>query len=341
LGILRIGIIGATTLKGKEIKDAVEDSPLAASEIVLLDDSSEAGKLQSIADEATFIQAVTKQSLQDLALAFFAGEARVARDTLPFAQAANCMLIDVSSALEGEPGFAVRSVWLEQDDAQRKDLEVKGAVIAHPVAISLALILRHLGAKFDVRTAAATVLHPVSETGHAGMDELHRQTVNLLNFQPLPREVFETQIAFNLVPDYGDGKATTTARVAKQIDSHLSAIAPEVFRPSLMVVAAPVFHAHTMSMYVEFESAVEVTDVEEALHAPHLSVIGCDAAADEQPNNINSAGEERVLISVRGDQQRKNAVWLWVAADNLKIAAVNAVDLARELLKLRPSGKVQ
>ena len=35
------------------------------------------------------------------------------------------------------------------------------------------------------------------------MDELHQQTVNLLSFQPLPKDVFDAQVAFNLVARYG------------------------------------------------------------------------------------------------------------------------------------------
>ena len=36
-----------------------------------------------------------------------------------------------------------------------------------------------------------------------------------------------------------------------------------------------------------------------------------------------------------------NRFWLWVAADNLKITAVNAVACALEMRRLRPQGQVQ
>ena len=35
------------------------------------------------------------------------------------------------------------------------------------------------------------------------MDELHQQTVNLLSFQPLPKDLFDEQVAFNMLARYG------------------------------------------------------------------------------------------------------------------------------------------
>ena len=35
------------------------------------------------------------------------------------------------------------------------------------------------------------------------MDELHQQTVNLLSFQSLPREQYDAQVSFNLLPVAG------------------------------------------------------------------------------------------------------------------------------------------
>ncbi len=71
---LHIGIVGAASLKGKEVKEAVEDTRLAAREIVLLDDEAALGKLEAVGDEATFIQLINDDNLEDLDIAFFAPE---------------------------------------------------------------------------------------------------------------------------------------------------------------------------------------------------------------------------------------------------------------------------
>jgi aspartate-semialdehyde dehydrogenase len=42
-----------------------------------------------------------------------------------------------------------------------------------------------------------------------------------------------------------------------------------------------------------------------------------------------------------GGSERSKRFWVWLAADNLKLAALNAIACASELRKLRPQGKVQ
>jgi aspartate-semialdehyde dehydrogenase len=62
---------------------------------------------------------------------------------------------------------------------------------------------------------------------------------------------------------------------------------------------------------------------------------------DENPSNVNVAGSSLVQVSVRADSTRKNGVWLWVAADNLRVTASLAVEAAEEMATMRPRGKVQ
>ena len=107
-------------------------------------------------------------------------------------------LTDLSGALDRETGVLIRAPWLGTE-AAAVDLFTPAIVPAHPAVIALALMLERLQQAAPVRLAAATVLLPSSEFGRAAMDELHQQTVNLLNFQGLPRGVYDAQAAFNLL----------------------------------------------------------------------------------------------------------------------------------------------
>jgi aspartate-semialdehyde dehydrogenase len=42
-----------------------------------------------------------------------------------------------------------------------------------------------------------------------------------------------------------------------------------------------------------------------------------------------------------GDVAPSRRFWLWLAADNLKLGALNAIACANELRRLRPRGSVQ
>ena len=52
----RIGIVGASSLVGKELSEELGASSLAASDFVLLDEEDAAGQLTAAADEVAFIQ---------------------------------------------------------------------------------------------------------------------------------------------------------------------------------------------------------------------------------------------------------------------------------------------
>ena len=81
----------------------------------------------------------------------------------------------------------------------------------------LALLLLRAGKAAKVARSIVTVFEPASERGKRGMDELHEQTVNLLSFQQLPKTVFDSQVAFNLIDRYGEKSVPSLETVEKRI----------------------------------------------------------------------------------------------------------------------------
>jgi len=56
---------------------------------------------------------------------------------------------------------------------------------------------------------------------------------------------------------------------------------------------------------------------------------------------VNVAGQGDVQVAVIPDAEQPQAFWLWAAADNLRIAAATAVEIAENILASRPRGKIQ
>ena len=73
----RIGIVGASSLVGKELSDELAASSLAASDLVLLDVEDTAGQITAAADEVSFIQRLEASSFDRMDFVFFAGEAAI------------------------------------------------------------------------------------------------------------------------------------------------------------------------------------------------------------------------------------------------------------------------
>ena len=338
----RIAIVGASGLKGKEVKEVLEESALAASDIRLLDDEESLGQLDAVGDEPTFIQNVQPEQFQGVDLAFFASEEEFTRRHWRMATNAGCSVVDLSYALEGQEGVSVRAPWLERERAgHAPELDIRDAAVvsAHPAAVVLALLVtRAARAGALARPPVVTVLEPASEHGRRGMDELHQQTVNLLSFQQMPTAVFDAQIAFNLLARYGEQSTPTLESVEQRIVRHYRLIADGEPVPSLMLAQAPVFHGHVFSIYIELTKPVAEGDFAQALAGEHVEVA---RLAADSPSNVAAAGQENIMVAVRRDAQHTNGFWIWAAADNFRIAALTAVDCAASLMAVRSKGPVQ
>ncbi|MBV8114176.1 MAG: segregation protein B [Silvibacterium sp.] len=340
----KITIVGAASLRGKELNEALADSAFASARIALVDEEAEAGRLEASGDEATVIQRIDRDSFEDVDFAFFTGAPEITRKHWQEALSAGGNVIDLSNALEGETGVFVCAPWLAAHSGSSElkgiSLSTRAVIPAHAVSLALALIMSRAEQAGQVRSASATVLEPASEYGSAAIDELHQQTVSLLNFQSLPKDVYDEQIAFNVVPSFGDSQ--TIGQSEARIRRHYALIRTgRMADLAIQVVHVPVFHGVGLSIALDFDQPLTRDRLESALAAEHIELIGEDV---DPPNNLSSAGQTNVQVRVRpqdGGDQLTNRFWLWASFDNLKLSSLNAVACAMELRRLRPKGKVQ
>ncbi len=343
----RIAIVGAASIRAKQLNESLSESGFAAAEVLLLDDQQAIGQLEVVGDEMTVIQPITQDSFERVDFTFFCGSTELTRRHWQSAQRAGSSIIDLSAELEGEAGVLVCAPWLyeamgEGSAAIAPNLRTPAVVPAHPAALVMALLLERLQRVGAIHLASATVMEPASEYGRAALDELHQQTVALLSFQSVPTEVYDVQVAFNAVAAFGENAKVGLADGEARIRRHYALLSggrlPQV---SLQLVHVSVFHGHSFSILVEFEKPVTVEQIEASLSAPHIEVILGDADA---PASLHSIGDRDVSVRVRFDEEnlaQSRRLWLWASADNLELTAWNAVECAQELRRLRPQGTVQ
>jgi len=338
---MRVAIVGGATLKGREIADLLAERSFPTQDVRLLDDAESLGQLEAVGDEMTFIQSVNREQLEQVDIAFFASGEQYTRRNWEMARDAGCAIVDLSYGLEGVAAAVVRASWVEHElgEAPTPELQPAPVVAAHPAAVVLAVLLLRAQGFGALRSVAATVIEPASEHGRAGMDELHEQTVNLLSFKELPRQVFDQQVAFNVLARYGDASEPTLQSVEERIARHFRKIVSgRLASPALMLLQGPSFHGHVFAIYLETERPVAIEEFALGLAGEHVQIT---TEAGEFPNNVNAAGQNDILVAVRPDAQRENGVWIWAAADNLRLIALNAVDCAENIAAARPKGKVQ
>jgi aspartate-semialdehyde dehydrogenase len=338
----RIGIAGAASPLGGELKELLAESSFAGAQFLLMDDAEAHGRLDQIGDEAAVVFALGNDSFDGLDFVFFVGTKEQTQRWWRVALGSGATVLDMTGVLEGEPEAFIHCPWLETAQSE-PDLLTRAVVPAHPAALALALLLGRLHAQGLLRSAAATVLHPASEFGAAGLDELHRQTVGLLSFQSVPQELFEAQVGFNQLVELGESARVSLLGIERRICQHLFALAPRA-EIAVQMVQAPVFHGLCFSVWVELTEAIPRAAIEQALSGDHLERM---TEASESPSNLAASAQNHLLIRIRsasGDDsgaENLRRFWLWAACDNLRFAAQNAVDCALALRRFRPQGQVQ
>jgi aspartate-semialdehyde dehydrogenase len=341
--LYRAAIVGAGSLKGKEVAEMLSERNFPAVDIRLLDDDESIGQLEATGDEINFIQSLRSEQFTHVDFTFFAADAECTRKSWKRARDAGSAIVDLSGALDGEAGAQVRSLWIERERGKmwQPELQPAPCVVPHPAAVTLALLLLRARKAGAIRSAVATVFEPASEQGQKGMDELHQQTVNLLSFQTLPKEVFDTQVAFNMVARYGQKSLLSLdsleARVRRHYQELAGADAPQL---ALMVLQPPVFHGNTLSIFLEMEQPVNEVKLLETLGGDHVTLATTEDD-DSQPSNVNTAGQPNILVSLKSDVSKPNGIWIWAAIDNLRVAAMTAVECAESMIATRPLGKIQ
>jgi len=284
---------------------------------------------------------VRAEEFRNVDVTFFASDPDCTRKTWKIARDSGSAIVDLSFALEDEPEAIVRSPWIERQLGQSliPELQPGPSVAAHPASVVLALLALRLQKAVNVKAMVALVFEPASEHGQKGMDELHQQTVNLLSFQEMPKLVFDTQVAFNMVSRYGEQSAPALSTVESRILKHYRQIAGQnAPAPSLLLVQAPIFHGHAFAIHGEIDQVADVESIAKALAGEHVNVTH---GAEDAPTNVSAGGQGDIQVSVLPDASQQNGFWIWAAADNLRIAASTAVECAETIVATRPRGKIQ
>jgi aspartate-semialdehyde dehydrogenase len=330
---MTFALIGSESLLGREIRDIAATS-LPALELRLIAAAGEQpGRLTLVGDEPAVISGLDAESLAGARAVFLAGSAESSRQALELLDGQpGAVIIDLAGAAEDHPDARLRAPLVESE-AEAEDSAVN--VVAHPAAIALALFLRRLQAHDPIRRSVIQVFAPASEHGTPGVEELHQQTISLFSFKTLPRAIFDAQIGFNLLARYGEEAPTALEDSELRIEHHLATLlglpgegsgAP---MPSLRLVQAPVFHGYSFSAWVEFDGNPGVEALESGLVTGSIEVRGSEF---EPPTNVGHAGQSGIAVgAIASDRNNPQACWFWLVADNLRLAAENAVAIARQL----------
>jgi aspartate-semialdehyde dehydrogenase len=325
-------VVGSETLLGREVNDVLSATPLGQDLRLVASEEEVAGSLTVAGDEPSVLIKLTPGSLERARAIILAGSSESSADVIELKPAAP--LIDLTYSAEEQPQARLRAPMLEpsQLDLPKDTIHV----VAHPAAVALALVLSRLHAVFPLRRVVIHIFEPASERGSAGVDELQKQTVSLLSFKTMPKEVFDNQLSFSLLARLGEAAPVKLEDVEARIERHLASLlalngtGQHVPMPSLRLIQAPVFHGYSASLWIELEQNPGVAAIEQTLSERFVEVRSRNV---EPPNNVGVAGQNEITLgAISVDTNQPNAIWMWMALDNFRLTAQNAAMVIRDLL---------
>ncbi len=334
-----IAIVGATGAVGREMLQTIHERDFPTNQIFALASNRRPGRQVAFGDDTKIdVLPLEKFDFSKVDLALFSAGGTVAKKYASKAGDSGALVIDNSSAFRMTDNVPlivpeVNPFAIENCKPSKGGMNI----IANPNCSTAQLVvaLSPLHREFLINRVVVSTYQSVSGAGKAAMDELFNQTKKVYVNDPIKKEVFTKQIAFNVIPhideflDDGFTKEELKMRdeTKKILDDNIEVVAH--------CVRVPVFVSHSEAVFVQFQNPVDENTAREILRDSDGIVVIDHRANEGYVTPHEAAGEDAVYISrLRTDPSVNNGLVFWCVSDNLrKGAALNAIQIAELAVK--------
>jgi len=328
-----VAVVGATGAVGIEMIKTLEKRNFPLGKLTLLASARSVGKKLKFRGTDITVTELTKDSFKGIDIALFSAGGSISKEFAPIAAKAGCVVVDNSSAFRMDP-----EVPLVVPEINASDVKKHKGIIANPnctTAITL-MALYPLHKAFGVKRIFASSYQAVSGTGAKAIEELERQVEQVVNKQPVTKEVYPHQIAFNVLPHVDSFLPNGYTKEEMKMENEGRKIMHHpTLRASVTCVRVPVYRSHSIAVSAEFDKPVTVEAAREVLkQAPGLDLID-EPENKKYPMPLFTSEKYNCEVGrIRLDCALDNGLCFWVSGDQLlKGAALNAVQIAEELVK--------
>jgi aspartate-semialdehyde dehydrogenase len=325
---VRLAIVGATGAVGQEMLKVLEERNFNIKEILLLADPREAGTKIKFKGETITVRSASPEAFKQSDLALFAVGTDISQLLAPMAVENNCLVIDNSYAFRMEEG-----VPLVVPEVNPEDIASHRGIIANPNCSTIIMVvaINPIYKAAGLKRVVVSTYQAVSGAGIAGLDELERNTRNYLEQKESISEIFQHQIAFNLIPHidvFGDN-SYTREEMKMVYETRKIMHAPEL-KIAPTAVRVPVFRSHSESINLETEKNLSVVEARRILASSPGIIVQDDPLNNIYPMPLFASNTDEVYVGrIRSDISVDNGLALWVSADQIrKGAATNAIQIA-------------
>ena len=329
---MNVAILGATGAVGREMMKILAERSFPVEELRLLASPRSAGQKLLWQGRELTVQPAEDSAFEGMDIVLGAAENDIAKRFAPAIVKAGAVFVDNSSAFRMDPNVPLVIPEINPEDARRH----KG-IIANPNCTTIVSLvaINALNQDSPIQSIIASSYQAVSGAGAGGPRELMEEVELLREGKPVHPQVFQYQIAYNVIPQIG-GEAYegyTSEEMKMQNEGRKIMHLPDL-RVSCTCVRVPVVRSHSVSLVVRTREKISVRRARELIAA----ALGCrlvdDLSSRRYPMPQDTSDQDTVFVGrIREDLTCDNGLNIWCCGDQVrKGAATNAVQIAQLLL---------
>lgn len=331
-----VAVVGATGAVGETILKVLEERNFPVGNLYPLASSRSAGKKIEFNGSWVEVQDLETFDFSKAQIGLFSPGASISAIYAPKAAEAGCVVVDNTSQFRYDDDIPL--VVPEVNPEAVAGYKTRG-IIANPncSTIQMLVALKPIYDAVGIKRINVATYQAVSGSGKEAIEELAKQTANLLNMKPAEANVYPKQIAFNCIPQIDVFMENGyTKEEMKMVWETKKIMGDENILVNPTAVRVPVFFGHSEAVHIETEKKI-TADEAKALFEKADGVVLVDEHVDGgYPTAVSDAADTNPVYvgRIREDISFENGLNLWVVADNVrKGAATNTVQIAEVLIK--------
>lgn len=329
---MNVAILGATGAVGREMMKILAERSFPVEELRLLASPRSAGQKLLWQGRELTVQPAEDSAFEGMDIVLGAAENDIAKRFAPAIVKAGAVFVDNSSAFRMDPNVPLVIPEINPEDARRH----KG-IIANPNCTTIVSLvaINALNQDSPIQSIIASSYQAVSGAGAGGPRELMEEVELLREGKPVHPQVFQYQIAYNVIPQIG-GEAYegyTSEEMKMQNEGRKIMHLPDL-RVSCTCVRVPVVRSHSVSLVVRTREKLSVRRARELIAAAPGCRLVDNLSSRRYPMPLDTSDQDTVFVGrIREDLTCDNGLNIWCCGDQVrKGAATNAVQIAQLLL---------
>ncbi|MBD8636795.1 aspartate-semialdehyde dehydrogenase [Stenotrophomonas sp. CFBP 13725] len=325
-----VAVVGATGAVGEAMLSILAERNFPIASLSLVASSRSAGGEVEFNGQKHTIKDLADFDPRGVDIALFSAGGSVSKEYGPKFAAAGAVVIDNSSAFryDDDVPLVVSEVNPEQVANRPR------GIIANPNCSTMQMLvaLAPLHRRYGIERINVATYQSVSGGGRSALEELGKQTGQLLSFQEIDPQRFPVQIAFNLIPQIDDFLENGfTKEEMKLVWETRKILGDDSIMVNPTAVRVPVFYGHSEAVAIETRDKVTAEAARELLsQSPGVEVVDRREAGGYPTPVTHASGTDAVYVGrIREDISHPRGLNLWIVSDNIrKGAALNAVQIA-------------